>query len=336
MAHFEFRLPDIGEGVSEGEIVAWHGRHPRQGVEEDQPMVDVMTDKATVTIGAPRAGTIAQSCASKVGEIVPGGVRPGRDRSRKATRPEASAQKRDREERGAPRRATWETSATATGRIERHPQQEASRTVRTASSRTTAMARAGPRARSVRGRERCLRASPAADYFNEKPLATPATRKLARELEVDLRVVWRPAATRAAASPRTMCAPITRGISAPAADSRAHRGFGRRPPSLPRLSSADRDRGPERRARRASRSASSPSWASAARSPSGCRPPRTPPRTSPSSRSATCGRLKELRARLKGRRRRGRGRQALLPALHGQSRRRGAQGIGRSLNSRSG
>ena len=59
MAAFEFKLPDIGEGVSEGEIVEWHVS-PGDSVAEDDPMVEVMTDKATVTIGAPKPGTIKE------------------------------------------------------------------------------------------------------------------------------------------------------------------------------------------------------------------------------------------------------------------------------------
>src|SRR5262249_52739190 len=57
MARWEFKLPDIGEGITEGEIVQWLVR-PGEAVTEDQPMVEVMTDKATVTITAPRAGTV--------------------------------------------------------------------------------------------------------------------------------------------------------------------------------------------------------------------------------------------------------------------------------------
>src|SRR5258706_1983301 len=68
MARWEFKLPDIGEGVTEGEIVNWLVK-PGDLVKEDQPMVEVMTDKATVTIGAPRAGTIIET-TGKVGEIV--------------------------------------------------------------------------------------------------------------------------------------------------------------------------------------------------------------------------------------------------------------------------
>src|SRR5258705_1204193 len=68
MARFEFKLPDIGEGVSEGEIVAWH-IEPGQTIVEDEPMVEVMTDKATVTIASPRSGRVAETFG-KVGETV--------------------------------------------------------------------------------------------------------------------------------------------------------------------------------------------------------------------------------------------------------------------------
>ncbi len=43
MNRYEFKLPDIGEGVTEGEVVKWHVE-PGDVVREDQPLVDVMTD----------------------------------------------------------------------------------------------------------------------------------------------------------------------------------------------------------------------------------------------------------------------------------------------------
>ena len=58
MGRFVFRLPDVGEGTAEAEIVAWHVAIG-QVVEEDQPLVDVMTDKATVEITSPKAGVVA-------------------------------------------------------------------------------------------------------------------------------------------------------------------------------------------------------------------------------------------------------------------------------------
>ena len=73
MANWEFKLPDIGEGVTEGEIVKWLVQ-PNDLVKEDQPMVEVMTDKATVTITSPRTGRIVETRGA-VGGIVPvGGV----------------------------------------------------------------------------------------------------------------------------------------------------------------------------------------------------------------------------------------------------------------------
>ena len=56
---YEFRLPDIGEGVAEGEVVRWLVKEG-DALTEDQPMVEVMTDKATVEIGSPRVGRVAK------------------------------------------------------------------------------------------------------------------------------------------------------------------------------------------------------------------------------------------------------------------------------------
>lgn len=71
---FQFKLPDIAEGVHEGEIVAWHVK-PGQQVKEDQDMVEVMTDKATVMIKSPKTGTIKELLAKegqvvKVGDVI--------------------------------------------------------------------------------------------------------------------------------------------------------------------------------------------------------------------------------------------------------------------------
>ena len=68
MSDYEFKLPDIGEGVVEGEVVQWHVS-VGDSVSEDDPIVDVMTDKATVTIPSPVNGTIA-SLSGEVGDMV--------------------------------------------------------------------------------------------------------------------------------------------------------------------------------------------------------------------------------------------------------------------------
>ena len=67
MALFEFKLPDIGEGVVEGEIVKWLVK-AGDVILEDQPLVEVMTDKATVTIPSPRRGTVLNT-VGKEGDI---------------------------------------------------------------------------------------------------------------------------------------------------------------------------------------------------------------------------------------------------------------------------
>src|SRR5262245_31126127 len=71
MATLTFRLPDIGEGNAEGEIVKWLVR-AGDTVAEHQPVVHVMTDKATVEIPAPQAGRILELRA-KAGDVVPVG-----------------------------------------------------------------------------------------------------------------------------------------------------------------------------------------------------------------------------------------------------------------------
>src|SRR5260221_5096728 len=57
MSDFVFRLPDIGEGVAEAEILKWHVKAGDK-VSEGQALADVMTDKATVEIAAPVTGTV--------------------------------------------------------------------------------------------------------------------------------------------------------------------------------------------------------------------------------------------------------------------------------------
>ena len=69
MARFEFRLPDIGEGIAEAEIVAWHVA-VGDTVEEDQQLADMMTDKATVEMESPVAGKVV-SLGGEVGDQIP-------------------------------------------------------------------------------------------------------------------------------------------------------------------------------------------------------------------------------------------------------------------------
>ena len=69
MAKYEFKLPDIGEGIAEAEIVAWHVK-VGDTIAEDQQIADMMTDKATVEMESPVAGKVVQ-LAGEVGDQVP-------------------------------------------------------------------------------------------------------------------------------------------------------------------------------------------------------------------------------------------------------------------------
>ena len=65
MGTYQFKLPDIGEGIAEAEIVAWHIKVGDR-VEEDQQLADMMTDKATVEMESPVAGVV-KALAGEVG-----------------------------------------------------------------------------------------------------------------------------------------------------------------------------------------------------------------------------------------------------------------------------
>ncbi|HEY6662325.1 MAG TPA: dihydrolipoamide acetyltransferase family protein [Sphingomicrobium sp.] len=69
MARYEFKLPDIGEGIAEAEIVAWHVKIG-DTIAEDQQIADMMTDKATVEMESPVAGKVIE-LAGEVGDQIP-------------------------------------------------------------------------------------------------------------------------------------------------------------------------------------------------------------------------------------------------------------------------
>ena len=68
MAEYLFKLPDLGEGTVESEIVVWRAG-VGDAVEADQPLVDMMTDKATIEITAPVSGTLV-SLAGEPGDVI--------------------------------------------------------------------------------------------------------------------------------------------------------------------------------------------------------------------------------------------------------------------------
>ncbi|MFO0609151.1 MAG: 2-oxo acid dehydrogenase subunit E2 [Polyangiales bacterium] len=151
MSRFEFKLPDIGEGVAEGEIVRWHVQ-PGDKVREDQILVEVMTDKATVEITSPKAGTVAE-LGGAVGQVVK--VHAVLVVLELAGGAPAAATRKD------------EPAATAVGDIKD-----------TLPGTEVIAAPPAPAA-----------PAPAVDEYvapDGRALATPATRKLARDLGVDL------------------------------------------------------------------------------------------------------------------------------------------------------
>lgn len=146
---FEFHLPDIGEGVVEGEIVSWKVKVGDK-VKLDQPIVEIMTDKATVEIPSPRAGTVTK-INFKAGEICPvGKVLVVIDDDSGAAEPAAPA--------GHARPAAHAPVAAA------------------------------PRAAVERGTAPPARTIEVVDATSDRSrvLATPATRRLARQLGVEI------------------------------------------------------------------------------------------------------------------------------------------------------
>jgi 2-oxoisovalerate dehydrogenase E2 component (dihydrolipoyl transacylase) len=163
MGVHEIKLPDVGEGVAEAELVEWMVK-PGDQVQEDQPLAAVMTDKATVEIPAPVAGKV-QWLGAKVGDIVAVGsaiVRLDVDGkgniAEGAPAPSAPAPK----------------AAPAASREEKPAPAMAEKPVAKAAAPKLAAAAPAP-------------AKPRAE--GEAPLASPAVRKRALDNGVDLRRV---------------------------------------------------------------------------------------------------------------------------------------------------
>src|SRR6059036_47158 len=69
---YEFKLPDLGEGLTEGEVARWLVREGQE-VAEDDPLVEIQTDKTTVEIPSPAAGTVTQILVEE-GTVAPVGT----------------------------------------------------------------------------------------------------------------------------------------------------------------------------------------------------------------------------------------------------------------------
>src|SRR5215510_8856916 len=69
---YEFKLPDLGEGLTEGEIGRWLVQEGQE-IAEDDPLVEIATDKTTVEIPSPAAGLVSKILAQE-GDVVPVGM----------------------------------------------------------------------------------------------------------------------------------------------------------------------------------------------------------------------------------------------------------------------
>ncbi len=156
----EFKLPDIGEGVHEGEITKWlvNAGDP---IKADQPMVEVMTDKATVEIPSPVTGVVSELLAKEGETIEVGKV----------------ILKINENGKGGAKAETAAASAPAPGPVSAKPE-------------STPVPAPSPKKAEPIGATK----APASPEWESEALpfdilATPATRKLARDLNVDLRGV---------------------------------------------------------------------------------------------------------------------------------------------------
>jgi 2-oxoisovalerate dehydrogenase E2 component (dihydrolipoyl transacylase) len=187
MARYEFKLPDIGEGIAEAEIVAWHVKIG-DTIAEDQQIADMMTDKATVEMESPVAGKVVE-LAGEVGDQIPIGSVLAVIETEGAEAPVETAPAPAHEEvpiaDGAAEptpaqaeempTAAVESSATAV-RAERRAEPEVeARHAQTAEQRPSTKPVLSDAAGGVEG----LRT-------NEKVLTSPAVRARARDLGIDL------------------------------------------------------------------------------------------------------------------------------------------------------
>jgi len=168
MGRFVFKLPDVGEGIAEAEVVSWHVA-VGSAVAEDDPLVDVMTDKATVEIPSPRAGRVL---------AITGG--PG-DKVRVGA--ELLVLDVDNDEAASPQdEAASPGAAVAPLAAPTIPTPTAS----AGPLLTVAKARRTPQ---TSGREKIEAAVASARPTGAKPLASPAVRRRAHELGIALQFI---------------------------------------------------------------------------------------------------------------------------------------------------
>jgi 2-oxoisovalerate dehydrogenase E2 component (dihydrolipoyl transacylase) len=190
MGRYVFKLPDVGEGTAEAEIVAWHVA-VGQVIEEDAPLVDVMTDKATVEMTSPVAGKVIEINGAP-GDMAPVGsgivvleVEGAGNAAGAASAPAAQTPERKTEEReaiGLPSPSKGEGSGMGVN-TPPVPQQAAE-----------APPKPEPTVQPPHSRPLPLQGGEARAQFpnrseGEKPLASPAVRRRAEDLGIKLSYV---------------------------------------------------------------------------------------------------------------------------------------------------
>ena len=159
---YEFKLPDLGEGLTEGEIARWLVAEGQE-IAEDDPLVEVQTDKTTVEIPSPAAGKVARILVAE-GEVVPVGtvlVVIGEDGAAPATwssRARKRLRRRRRQRRASPRPRCGRRRSCAGSRRSSASTSARSRAAGPAgASRRTTSRAAGGGAESQEGRREPLR-----------------------------------------------------------------------------------------------------------------------------------------------------------------------------------
>lgn len=195
---FEFKLPDIGEGVVEGEIVKWLVK-PGDTIAVDQPMVEVMTDKATVVIPSPKAGVVLET-RGKEGDIAKvhavlvviddqaGGAQAAQSpRAAEAPRPAAASPKAAPATVAASKAPPPPPAKSAPSAPPKSPPPPPPRSEARAAAPVPPPP--APRSGAPSANGAGLHAATLQDQRSLKVLAAPATRRLARELGVELTAV---------------------------------------------------------------------------------------------------------------------------------------------------
>ncbi|WP_070107531.1 dihydrolipoamide acetyltransferase family protein [Burkholderia plantarii] len=175
------KMPDIGEGIAEVELGLWHVK-VGDLVKEDQALADVMTDKASVEIPSPVAGVVA-ALGGNAGDMMAVGaelIRIEVDGSGNH-RGEAAVAANEAQPAAPAREAAPEPKHEPA----REPVQEATRESVRPAARESAQAALAP----VAGHGERAAALPVAREPGERPLASPAVRKRAWDLGIELRFV---------------------------------------------------------------------------------------------------------------------------------------------------